>query len=116
VTVTDEQIRDLLYTYQHCRKFAHAGEVGAGAVVLIAALEELLERRKADMNEHKFFEDHHDLTDEQLIHLMSKTRLVMSGSKEEMDKYHADMILIVDAMRKMLANMEKEKKDENEQA
>ena len=45
MTVTDEQIRDLLYTYQHCRKFAHAGEVGANAVVLIAALEELLRRR-----------------------------------------------------------------------
>jgi hypothetical protein len=113
---TNQQILDLLSTYQHCRKFAHAGEVGANAVTLIAALEELLERRKADMNEHQFFEGHHDLTDEQLIYLMSKTRIVMSGSKEEMDKYHADMIPIVDALRKMLANMEKKKKDANEQA
>lgn len=48
---TNQQILDLLFTYQHCRKFAHAGEVGANAVVLIAALEELLERRKADANE-----------------------------------------------------------------
>jgi hypothetical protein len=46
---TNQQILDLLFTYQHCRKFAHAGEVGASAVVLIAALEELLERREADM-------------------------------------------------------------------
>ena len=112
MTPSDQQILDLLATYQHCRKFAHAGEVGAGAVVLIAALEELLERREADMNEHQFFKGHHDLTDEQLIYLMSKTRLVIRGSKEEMDKYHADMILIVDALRKVLANMEKEKKDE----
>ena len=42
---TNQQILDLLSTYQHCRKFAHAGEVGANAVVLIAALEELLRRR-----------------------------------------------------------------------
>lgn len=48
VTPTDEQLRDLLNTYQHCRKFAHAGEVGANAVVLIAAIEELLERRAAE--------------------------------------------------------------------
>jgi len=47
VTVTDEQIRELLATYAHCRRWAHAGEVGANAVVLIAALEELL-RRRAD--------------------------------------------------------------------
>jgi hypothetical protein len=45
MTVTDEQIRDLLATYAHCRRWAHAGEVGANAVVLIAALEELLRRR-----------------------------------------------------------------------
>lgn len=48
MTATDEQLRDLLYTYQHCRKFAHAGEVGASAVVLIAAVEELLARRETD--------------------------------------------------------------------
>ena len=45
MTPSDQQILDLLATYQHCRKFAHAGEVGANAVVLIAALEELLRRR-----------------------------------------------------------------------
>jgi hypothetical protein len=49
VTVTDEQIRELLATYVHCRKFAHAGEVGANAVVLIAALDELLARRANDI-------------------------------------------------------------------
>jgi hypothetical protein len=48
MTPTDDQLRDLLNTYQHCRKFAHAGEVGANAVVLIAALEELLARRSDD--------------------------------------------------------------------
>lgn len=47
--VTDEQIRELLATYVHCRKFAHAGEVGANAVVLIAALDELLARRANDI-------------------------------------------------------------------
>jgi hypothetical protein len=49
VIVTDEQIRELLATYVHCRKFAHAGEVGANAVVLIAALDELLARRANDI-------------------------------------------------------------------
>jgi hypothetical protein len=47
MTPTDQQILDLLQTYQHCRKWAHAGQVGANAVVLIAALEELLLRRQA---------------------------------------------------------------------
>lgn len=56
MTVTNEQIRDLLHTYQHCRKFAHAGEVGANAVVLIAALEELLERRKSSKEAFEAFE------------------------------------------------------------
>jgi hypothetical protein len=46
---TDQQLRDLLETYKHCRKFAHAGEVGANAVVLIAALDELLARRANDI-------------------------------------------------------------------
>jgi hypothetical protein len=45
MTPTDDQIRELLATYAHCRRWAHAGEVGANAVVLIAALEELLRRR-----------------------------------------------------------------------
>jgi hypothetical protein len=53
---TNQQILDLLFTYQHCRKFAHAGEVGAGAVVLIAALEELLERRKSSKEAFEAFE------------------------------------------------------------
>jgi len=57
----------------------------------------------------------HNLTDEQLHQLLQRTKFVMSGSKEEMDKYHADMILMVDAMRKIIANMENEKKDANEQ-
>lgn len=43
---SDDDIRMLLDTYRHCRKFAHAGEVGANAVTLIAALEELLELRQ----------------------------------------------------------------------
>jgi hypothetical protein len=46
---TDQQLRDLLETYKHCRKFSHAGEVGANAVVLIAALDELLARRANDI-------------------------------------------------------------------
>jgi hypothetical protein len=46
---TDQQLRDLLETYRHCRKFAHAGEVGANAVVLIAALDELLALRANDI-------------------------------------------------------------------
>jgi hypothetical protein len=49
MTPTDDQIRDLLATYAHCRRWAHAGEVGANAVVLIAALEELLLRRANDI-------------------------------------------------------------------
>jgi hypothetical protein len=48
MTPTNDQIRDLLATYAHCRRWAHAGEVGANAVVLIAALEELLLRRAGD--------------------------------------------------------------------
>lgn len=43
---SDDDIRMLLDTYRHCRKFAHAGEVGANAVTLIAALEELLSLRQ----------------------------------------------------------------------
>lgn len=45
---SDGAIRMLLDTYKHCRKFAHAGEVGTNAVTLIAALEELLRRRQED--------------------------------------------------------------------
>ena len=45
---TDEDVRMLLETYTHCRKWAHAGQVGSNAVTLIAALEELLERRKQE--------------------------------------------------------------------
>jgi hypothetical protein len=52
---TNQQLRDLLETYKHCRKFAHAGEVGANAVVLIAALEELLGNREARAAAHQFF-------------------------------------------------------------
>jgi hypothetical protein len=48
MTPTDDDIRMLLETYRFCRKFAHAGEVGTNAVTLIAALEELLQRRAAD--------------------------------------------------------------------
>jgi hypothetical protein len=47
--VTDEQIRELLATYVHCRKFAQTGYVGSNAVTIIAALEELLERRANDI-------------------------------------------------------------------
>lgn len=57
MTPSDQQILDLLATYQHCRKFAHAGEVGANAVVLIAALEELLANREARAAAHRFFEN-----------------------------------------------------------
>jgi hypothetical protein len=46
---SDQQLRDLLETYKHCRNLAHAGEVGANAVVLIAALDELLARRANDI-------------------------------------------------------------------
>lgn len=49
---TDDDIRMLLETYRFCRKFAHAGQVGANAVTLIAALEELLERRQKDREQH----------------------------------------------------------------
>jgi hypothetical protein len=49
VTVTDEQIRELLATYVHCRKFAQTGYVGSNAVTIIAALEELLQRRQLDI-------------------------------------------------------------------
>jgi hypothetical protein len=49
VTVTDDQIRELLATYVHCRKFAQTGYVGSNAVTIIAALEELLERRANDI-------------------------------------------------------------------
>jgi hypothetical protein len=49
VTVTDEQIRELLATYVHCRKFAQTGYVGSNAITIIAALEELLERRANDI-------------------------------------------------------------------
>ena len=45
---SDDDIRMLLETYRHCRKWAHAGEVGTNAVTLIAALDELLERRDAE--------------------------------------------------------------------
>ena len=49
MTVTDEQIRELLATYVHCRRFAQTGYVGSNAVTIIAALEELLERRANDI-------------------------------------------------------------------
>ncbi len=49
MTVTDDQIRELLATYVHCRKFAQTGYVGSNAVTIIAALEELLERRANDI-------------------------------------------------------------------
>jgi hypothetical protein len=68
------------------------------------------------MDQDNLKDPFHKLTDEQLHQLMRRTRFVMRGSKEEMDKYHADMILMVDAMRKIIANMENEKKDANEQA
>lgn len=45
---TDDQLRMLRDTYHHCRKWAHAGEVGTNAVTLLAALDELLARREAD--------------------------------------------------------------------
>lgn len=48
---TDEDLRMLRDTYQHCRKWAQVGEVGRNAVTLIAALDELLERRAADNSE-----------------------------------------------------------------
>lgn len=45
---TDDELRMLRDTYIHCRKWAHAGQVGTNAVTLLAALDELLERRAAD--------------------------------------------------------------------
>lgn len=49
MTVSNEQIRELLATYVHCRKFAQTGYVGSNAVTIIAALEELLQRRQLDI-------------------------------------------------------------------
>ena len=49
VTPTDDAIRMLLQTYVHCRKFAQTGYVGSNAVTIIAALEELLQRRANDI-------------------------------------------------------------------
>lgn len=48
VKPTDDELRMLRDTYQHCRRWAHAGEVGTNAVTLIAALDELLARREAE--------------------------------------------------------------------
>lgn len=48
MTPTNEEIAMLLETYRHCRKFAHAGEVGSNAITIIAALEELLKRREVE--------------------------------------------------------------------
>lgn len=45
---TDDELRMLRDTYQHCRRWAHAGQVGTNAVTLLAALDELLARRQAD--------------------------------------------------------------------
>jgi len=45
---TDDDLRMLRDTYVHCRKWAHAGQVGTNAVTLLAALDELLERREAE--------------------------------------------------------------------
>lgn len=47
-TPTDDELRMLRATYEHCRRWAHAGLVGSNAVTLIAALDELLERRAKD--------------------------------------------------------------------
>lgn len=49
MTPSDQQILDLIATYQHCRKFAQSGYVGSNAVAIISALEELLERRHNDI-------------------------------------------------------------------
>lgn len=49
VRPTDDDVRMLLATYVHCRKFAQTGYVGSNAVTIIAALEELLERRANDI-------------------------------------------------------------------
>lgn len=48
VKPTDDELRMLRDTYQHCRRWAHAGEVGTNAVTLLAALDELLARREAE--------------------------------------------------------------------
>jgi hypothetical protein len=48
VKPTDDELRMLRDTYQHCRRWAHAGQVGTNAVTLLAALDELLERRAAE--------------------------------------------------------------------
>jgi len=45
---TDDELRMLRDTYLHCRKWAHAGQVGTNAVTLLAALDELLERRATE--------------------------------------------------------------------
>ena len=45
---TDDELRMLRDTYQHCRRWAHAGQVGTNAVTLLAAIDELLERRAAE--------------------------------------------------------------------
>ena len=45
---TDDELRMLRDTYIHCRKWAHAGQVGTNAVTLLAALDELLERRATE--------------------------------------------------------------------
>lgn len=47
-TPTDEELRMLRATYEHCRRWAHAGQVGSNAVTLIAALDELLTRRASE--------------------------------------------------------------------
>lgn len=55
MNVTDEQIRELLatyVTYVYSQKFAQAGYVGSNAVTIIAALEELLQRRANDIPQH----------------------------------------------------------------
>lgn len=52
---TDQQLRDLLETYKHCRKFAPTSPACANAVVLIAALEELLANRAARAAMYQFF-------------------------------------------------------------
>jgi hypothetical protein len=45
---TDDELRMLRDTYIHCRRWAHAGQVGTNAVTLLAALDELLERRATE--------------------------------------------------------------------
>lgn len=48
---SDEDLRMLRDTYMHCRRWAHAGQVGTNAVTLLAALDELLERRAREREE-----------------------------------------------------------------